>query len=42
VKPTFLSTGVLAAFLVALPQFSAAQDRSGELRLSVVAASFKA
>lgn len=34
-KPTFLSTGVLAAFLIALPQFSPAQDRSGELRLSV-------
>jgi hypothetical protein len=39
VKPTFLTTGVLAAFLIALPQFSAAQDRSGELRLSVADAS---
>jgi len=35
VKPTILTTGVLAAFLIALPQSSAAQDRSGELRLSV-------
>jgi hypothetical protein len=35
VKPTLLSTGILAAFLLALPQFSHAQDRSGELRLSV-------
>jgi len=39
VKPTFLSTGVLAVFLIALPQSSAAQDRSGELRLSVADAS---
>jgi hypothetical protein len=39
VKPTFLSTGVLAAFLVALPPRSPAQDRSGELRLSVADAS---
>ena len=38
-KPTFLSTGVLAVFLIAVPQFSAAQDRSGELRLSVADAS---
>ncbi len=38
-KPTFLSTGVLAAFLVALPPLSPAQDRSGELRLSVADAS---
>ncbi len=38
-KHTFFSAGVLAAFLVALPPGSPAQDRSGELRLSVADAS---
>ena len=38
-KPTFLSAGLLAALLLALPPGSAAQDRSGELRLSVSDAS---
>ncbi len=38
-KHTFLSAGVLAAFLVASPPGSTAQDRSGELRLSVADAS---
>ncbi len=37
-KHTSLSAGVLAAFLIALPPISA-QDRSGELRLSVADAS---
>jgi hypothetical protein len=39
VKNTFLSGGFLAAFLIALPFSAAAQDRSGELRLSVSDAS---
>ena len=34
-KNTFLSAGLLAAFLVGLPPGSRAQDRSGELRLAV-------
>lgn len=38
-KPNFLSAGVLAAFLIALPQLLPAQDRSGELRLYVADAS---
>ncbi len=38
-KHTFLSAGLLAAVLAALPPASFAQDRSGELRLSVSDAS---
>ena len=38
-KPNFLSAGVLAAFLIALPQLLSGQDRSGELRLYVADAS---
>ena len=38
-KQTFLRAGLLAAFLVGLPPGAIAQDRSGELRLSVSDAS---
>jgi hypothetical protein len=39
VNQTFLSAGLLAAFFVAFPAGAVAQDRSGELRLSVSDAS---